>query len=167
MLLMAAIAAVAVAGCLGPRETSGSTPSHGGSPSQPSTPRYYTTNFTCTTQGVTANGQMRMQPDSIVWASVSKILELGRARLTPDSVVVYVKITGSCFRGTYADLYRRFHYRTSFAEVTKMLMSDNAEKQIADIIKAFDLDAEVTMEPWKRADRLTFPFSVPSNVKPL
>ena len=131
------------------------------------TPHYYTTNFTCTTQGVTANGQLRLQPDSVLWASASKVIELGRASLTKDSVVVYVKVSGRCFRGTYDDLYRRFHYRTTFQDVVKMVTADDAEQQIAGLIKAFNVDATVELDPWQQVDKLKFPFSVPSNVKPL
>lgn len=116
---------------------------------------------------MTANGQLRLQPDSVLWASASKVIELGRACLTKDSVVVYVKVSGRCFRGTYDDLYRRYHYRTSFQDAVKMVTADDAEQQIAALIKAFNLDATVELDPWQQVDKLKFPFSVPSNVKPL
>ncbi|MBO4600203.1 MAG: DUF4292 domain-containing protein, partial [Bacteroidales bacterium] len=124
-------------------------------------------NFTCTTQGITAKGQLRMQPDSVLWASASKIIELGRAKLTPDSVIVYAKVTNSCFRGTYMDLYRRFHYRTSFDEVIKMATAEDAEAQITALIRSLKLDASIKLEPWQQVDRLTFPLAIPANVKPL
>ena len=95
-----------------------------------------------------------MQPDSVLWAYASKIIELGRARLTKDSVVVYVKITNSCFRGTYIDLYRRFGYRTSFDEVVKMATADDAEQQISSLMKSLNLDATVSLEPWQQSERL-------------
>lgn len=129
-------------------------------------PAYYTSNFTCTTQGVTANGQIRMQQDSIIWLSATKVIELGRAKLTPDSVIVYVKVAGRCFRGSYMDIYRRFRYRTTFDELQKMLTAPDAEKQIAALVKSFGIEAEIKLDPWKKVEKLTFPFSVPNNTTP-
>ena len=154
---------VAMAGCISHRSSShNSTPGvRVDVPSGTSshyTPHYYTTNFTCTAQGMTANGQLRLQPDSVLWASASKVIELGRACLTKDSVVVYVKVSGR---------YRRYHYRTSFQDAVKMVTADDAEQQIAALIKVFNLDATVELDPWQQVDKLKFPFSVPSNVKPL
>lgn len=126
-----------------------------------------TNNFTCTTQGVTVNGQLRVKEDSVIWASATKIVELGRARLTQDSVVIYAKVVNRCFRGTYADIYRRFHYRTTFAEVYKMLTAPDAETQIVALLQGFKVDAKLKLGPWKEAEGLTFPFSVPKNVNPL
>ena len=170
-----ALLALTLAGCRLHREAAhGTSPTPGGTasttdPANPPAyvPHYYTSNFTCTTQGITAKGQLRMQTDSVLWASASKVVELGRARLTRDSVIVHVKLTNSCFKGTYIDLYRRFRYRTSFDEVVKMVTADDAEEQIAQLLKALNVDAEVKMEPWQQADRLTFPMAIPSNAKPL
>ena len=168
--------AVTMAGCRSHRNAT-HTPPNGNRPGSPAmtdpstppayVPKYYTANFTCTTQGVTANGQLRMQPDSVLWASASKVIELVRARLTPDSVVVYVKVSRQCFRGTYADLYQRFNYRTSFDDVIKMATAEDAETQIADLIRSLHLDATVHLEPWQQVEKLTFPMVIPSNVKPL
>lgn len=131
------------------------------------TPQYRSANFTCSAQGMTANGQLRMLEDSVIWACATKIVELGRARLTPDSVVVYAKVMNRCFRGTYTDIYRRFHYRTSFDELHKIIIADDADKQIAELLKSLKVDADVHVGPWKKADALTFPIPIPSNVKPL
>ena len=174
--LVLALLALTVAGCRSHREAAHGTPAAPNSgtaaPTDPANPpayvpQYYTANFTCTTQGITAKGQLRLQPDSVLWATVSKIIELGRARLTPDSVVVHVKVNNSCFRGTYIDLYRRFGYRTSFDEVVKMATAEDAEAQIAALLNSLSLDATVSMEPWKQTQRLTFPIPIPANAKPL
>ena len=87
--------------------------------------------------------------------------------MTPDSVVVYAKVTNSCFRGTYADLYRRLGYRTSFDEVVKMATADDAEQQIASLLRSLNVDATVSLEPWQQTERLTFPIPIPANAKPL
>ena len=174
--LVVALLALSMTGCRSHRDAARSnptaTPAGTVTPVTPDAPpayvpKYYTTNFTCTTQGITAKGQLRLQPDSVLWASASKIIELGRARLTRDSVVVYAKVANSCFRGTYVDLYRRFHYRTSFDEVVKMVTADDAQPQIANLLMSMNIDATVAMEPWQQSSALTFPLSVPSNAKPL
>ena len=46
----------------------------------------YRANFSCSVQGITVNGQIRMAKDSVVWLSINKIVELGRAKLTPNRV---------------------------------------------------------------------------------
>lgn len=169
-IVVLALLAMATVSCRSQRETAHTTPTTPViDPTAPPAyaPQYYTANFTCTTQGITAKGQLRLQADSVLWAYASKIVELGRARLTKDSVVVYVKLTNSCFRGTYIDLYRRFGYRTSFDEVVKMATADDAEQQISALIRSLNLDATVAMEPWQKADRLTFPIPIPTNAKPL
>ena len=174
--LVLALTVLATAGCRSHRDavrtkpvTPIVTPTNPSDPNAPPAyvPQYYTANFTCTTQGITAKGQLRLQPDSVLWAYASKIIELGRARLTVDSVVVYAKVTNSCFRGTYMDLYRRFGYRTSFDEVVKMVTADDAEQQIGALLRSLNLDATVSMEPWQQAERLNFPISIPANAKPL
>ena len=175
MLALLTLLALAAASCRSHRDaahtrpathTAGTTPTDPDSPPA-YVPKYYTSNFTCTTQGITAKGQLRMQPDSVLWAYASKVIELGRARLTQDSVVVYVKVTNRCFRGTYMDLYHRYKYRTSFDEVVKMVTADDAEQQIAALLRSMNLDATVSLEPWQQADRLTFPIPIPTNAKPL
>lgn len=155
------------AGCRSQRDAARTaTPDESGT-TVVASPRYYTSNFTCTAQGMTANGQLRMAPDSIIWLSASKVIELGRAKFTPDSAIVYAKVMGRCFRGTYDDLYLRFHFRTSFKDISGILTSEDAPARLAALAKQFGLDATFTIEPWKRVDRLSFPFSVPERVNPL
>ena len=130
-------------------------------------PQYYTANFTCTSEGLTANGQLRMQTDSVIWLSASKIIELARARFTHDSVIIHAKVMGRCFRGNYNDLYRRFKLRTDFNQLQKTLTSPDAETQLATIAHQLGIDATFTLQPWQKAERLTFPIPIPDNVNPL
>lgn len=129
-------------------------------------PHYYTANFTCTTQGYTANGQIRLQSDSVIWLSASKVIELGRARFTPDSVILYAKIMNRCFRGTYADMHQQFHYLTTFKQLYNRVTAPDAEKQLATLFSRFGLDAEIKLGPLKEVGTLTFPLVIPNNVKP-
>ena len=128
---------------------------------------YYTANFSCSAMGYSASGQMRMQADSIIWISASKVIELGRATFTNDSVVVYARVMGKCFRGTYNDVYTRFGYRTNFQQLTNMLTSDNAAQQLSDLAHMMGLEAQFKIDPWRETDKLSFPMAVPENVMPL
>lgn len=130
-------------------------------------PQYRTANFTCSLQGTQANGQLRMQTDSLIWASATKIIELGRAELTHDSVLIYSRVVNRCYRGSYEDIYRRFHYRTSFDEVQAILTAPDADRQIAALLKQLRIDGSVRLGPWKTAETLTFPFNIPANARPL
>ena len=162
-------AALLAAGCISHKgaarpETPAVTP-----PTTDASPSYYTANFTCSAEGMTANGQLRMQTDSIIWLSASKVIELGRARFTHDSVIIHAKITGQCFRGDYNDLYRRFNFRTDFDQLSKTLTAPapQAEKQLADIAQLLGIEATFTRQPWQKVDKLTFPIPIPNNAKPL
>lgn len=130
-------------------------------------PHYYTANFTASAQGYSANGQLRIQSDSIIWLSASKVIELARARFTPDSAIIYAKVLGRAFQGSYVDLYRRFKYRTSFDELYRLVMSDDAEAQLSAIIATLGLDATVRLDPIKEVDKLSFPMALPDKVNPL
>jgi len=126
-----------------------------------------TANFTCAVAGTTVNGQLRLAEDSLLWLSASKIVELGRALATPDSVIVYAKVMGSCFRGTYDDLYRRFHYRTSFDDLQEMVTAPDADTRLQELARRFGVAAEVHIQPWRQVAETSFPLYVPPNAKPL
>ena len=86
-----------------------------------STYRYYTTNFSCTVRGVSVNGQIRMVSDSIIWISVSKVVELGRAIATPTGVKGYSKLMNKYYDGSYADLRTRWGIDADFATIEALL----------------------------------------------
>lgn len=131
------------------------------------TPHYYTANFTVSADGYSASGQLRIQSDSIIWLSASKVIELARACFTPDSAIIYARVMGRAFQGSYIDLYKRFHYRTTFDELYRLIMSDNAEAQLATIISTLGLEATVRLNPIKEVNHLSFPMSIPDKVNPL
>ena len=75
--MVLALLAMATVGCRSQRETAHTTPTTPViDPTAPPAyaPQYYTANFTCTTQGITAKGQLRLQADSVLWAYASKIV---------------------------------------------------------------------------------------------
>lgn len=130
-------------------------------------PHYYTSNFTCSAQGFSASGQMRLQQDSVIWICATKIVELGRAMFTPDSVIVYAKVMNRCFRGNYDDLAQRFHYRTTFKQLYKHVTAEDSEKQLTTLFSRFGIDATIKMGPLKESEKLNFPFAVPKNASKL
>jgi len=126
-----------------------------------------TANFSCAIEGTTVSGQLRLAEDSILWATASKIIELGRATATPDSVIVYAKAVGRCYRGTYDDLYRRFHYRTSFSELQAIVTAPDADEQLQALARRFGIAAEFHILPWRENKDASFPIYIPPHVKPL
>ncbi len=120
-----------------------------------------------TVQGTRVDGQLRMQPDSVIWVCATKVIELGRAMCTPDSVVVYAKVAGRCFRGSYLDVYRRFGWRTDFATLQRMVTDPQAEKELAAIARRFNIEASVHIDDWKEVEKTTFPMAIPKQIKPL
>ncbi len=168
--LLALVFGLALSACRSQRDLPSpvSPPADLPSPAELQQPKpRFTANFTAEAQGVTVGGQLRMQPDSIIWGSAQKIVELGRVRLTPDSVVVYAKIMGACFRGTYDDVARRLGFRTTFAEVVEILQSDDAGSRLSAIARRMGAETAIRIEPWKETPAATFPFYVPANAKPL
>lgn len=140
----------------------------GRSPSTPVyTPHFYTSTFTCNAQGVSASGQMRLQQDSVIWLCATKVIELGRAMFTPDSVIVYAKVMNRCFRGNYDDMAQRFHYRTTFKQLYKRVSAPDAEQQLTDLFARFGIEATIKMGPLKEVDKLNFPFVIPKNASKL
>ena len=131
---------------------------------------YRTANFTCAVAGTTVNGQIRLAEDSIIWASASKVVELGRAVATPDSVIVYAKVMGSCFRGTYDDLYRRFWALEAYGaayNLQEMLTAPDADARLQSLARRFGVAAEVRIQPWRESKEASFPIYVPPHVKSL
>ncbi|MBR1516843.1 MAG: DUF4292 domain-containing protein [Bacteroidales bacterium] len=164
------MACLLMAGCRSHKETAvEQTPP----PAEPTCQyRWLTATFDCTVMGTTINGLMRTECDSVIWLSASKIIELGRARLTHDSVEVYAKIYNRYFRGNYDDVYRLTGVRTSFDELQKKI--DNAyiekKKVVTVTLKARQLNEPLTLNI-RRIEALptplTFPFRIPESATPL
>ena len=124
-----------------------------------------TARFSCTIEGTTVGGQLRMAEDSIIWGSAFKVVELGRAKITPDSVIVYAKVLGRCFCGTYDDLYNRYRFRTSYAEIQKMLTGDDPDAALTALARRFGTEAVFRLDPWQVVPTTTFPLAIPPNTK--
>lgn len=75
---------------------------------EPETFSTFNGTFTCTAGGITVNGLVRMQRDSVIWMSATKLIELGRLKATPDSVTAYVKPLNQYLRDGIRKLQSRY-----------------------------------------------------------
>lgn len=116
-------------------------------------------NFTAVVEGTSVNGQMRMASDSVIWMSMTKIVELGRAMATPDSVWVSVPLAGKYFAGNYTDLERYTKRPVGFDALQQIAVADDAEAQIEALARQMGFEAKVRITRRQQVQRLTFPFT--------
>ena len=83
-----------------------------------------TANFSCTVNDIKVNGQLRMYRDSIVWVSITKVVELGRARMTPQRVQAYAKLRGKSYDLGYGDISKRWGIDMDFATMQALLVGN-------------------------------------------
>lgn len=157
------VAVLALSGCSGSRkvEKTDVPPQEPEAPAVevlPATPRCETMSVSCGYEGMTANGQVRMQQDSAIWVSVSYFFELGRAMATRDSVFIDAKMVGKSFRGTYADVAKRTGVKTDFNELQAMLGRETASDEISAIAKRLGYNLNVRISNRKKVESVTFPF---------
>lgn len=119
---------------------------------------YTVVNFTATVEGVNANGQLRVAEDSVMWVSVNKLIELGRAMATPDSVWINAPLFDKRFAGTYAEMSRMAKRSISFEQLQAIAMSDNAAEQLQRLAAQMGIDAKVRITGRTTEPSLRFPF---------
>lgn len=91
---------------------------------------YMQTNFTCQLNGIRASGQLRIHRDSVIWVSLTKLVELGRVRLTPDSCRAYIKLTNQHIACTYDQLRNDLQLDVDFATVQSVLTGGGSRKAL-------------------------------------
>ena len=126
---------------------------------KPATHEYYTMNFSGEADGIGFSGQLRMATDSVIWCNFSKIIELGRAMATPDSVWLRIPLLGRNESGDYAMVKRLTGVSTNFAELQAIVLSDKAEEEIRRLAKRMGHDVTVRIKKRERVASLTFPFN--------
>lgn len=84
----------------------------------------YSANFSCTIDGVTVNGQIRIRHDSIIWISLNKVIELGRIIATPSGVEGYVKVMGRYYKGDYAAISKRWGVDIDYATLEALIVGN-------------------------------------------
>ena len=114
--------------------------------------------FSAIANGFSASGQMRVAEDSVLWVSVNKLVELGRAMATPDSVWVTTTFGDHNFAGSYDDLQRLTKRRITFDEMQAMAMADDAGEQISQLAASLGLNATVYVTGRRKVNKLAFPF---------
>lgn len=131
--------------------------------------QYMTRTFSCTAAGHNANGLIRMECERTIWMNIHKGIELGRVKMTPDSVWIHVKIFNCAWKGDYNDLTKlakhEFHFDTLMRQLTEQ--PQEAENSISEIGKSFNIPIQIKIAELKGAEMLTFPINIPNNSKPL
>lgn len=155
VLLLAAVLAV---GCRSTRQAVVATPEAATQPQEPPRRELTVTTFTAMVNGISATGQVRMAEDSVIWLSVTKLVELGRGLATQDSVWLSVPLADRYFAGSYADLQRITKRRLSYADLQAMVAADDAGEQIEALAAAMGYEAKVYITGRRKVERLTFPF---------
>lgn len=162
-ILIALGLALLLAGCRSTRQSVKVTPSPAADTTAqvaaPAPQREYTVmTFDAVVEGVSATGQLRVASDSAMWVAVYKLVELGRALATTDSVWVSVPLWDKYFAGTYADLSRMAKRELDYQSLQAMALADDAGEQIARLAAELGMNATVSIKQRKRMERLTFPF---------
>ena len=152
LLLLAALLAV---GCRSTRQTA----TIGTEPTPPQQPRYTAMTFTGEADGYNVSGQVRMAKDSILWCSVTKLVELGRAMATPDSIYLRAPLMALNTKGDYNTLRRKTGVNISFAELQDILESPDTEQRIAQLAKQMGHTVSIKITKRVHVDSLTFPFN--------
>lgn len=114
--------------------------------------------FSAIVNGFSASGQMRVAEDSVLWVSVNKLVELGRAMATPDSVWVTTTFGDHNFAGSYDDLQRLTKRHITFDDMQAMAMADDAGEQISQLAASLGLNATVYVTGRRKVNKLAFPF---------
>lgn len=130
----------------------------------------FSANFQCEIYNMELNGMLRMMEDSVIWASVSKVVELGRMRLTPDSAHVYARLTQQYYRGDYATLNARSGYKIDFKTIQDILMDAYRNRKPS---------VDIVMKSAKRQDTIhlhltrystvreqSYPLTIPDRARP-
>ena len=157
-LLMVLLLALLAVGCRSTRQAATTTaPATVAAPAAPQRQLTVIT-FSAIVNGFSASGQMRVAEDSVLWVSVNKLVELGRAMATPDSVWVTTTFGDHNFAGSYDDLQRLTKRRITFDDMQAMAMADDAGEQISQLAASLGLNATVYVTGRRKVNKLAFPF---------
>lgn len=117
--------------------------------------------FTATVDGINVNGQLRIATDSVIWITVNKFVELGRALATTDSVWVNVPLANKYFKGTYSDVSKRINRQVNYQTLQQIIESDDPERQIEELAHQMGFNAKVRITRRQSVQRISFPFAKP------
>lgn len=133
-------------------------------PTQEPRRTYTVMNFTGEAEGITVAGQLRVAEDSAMWVSLTKIIEVGRAMATRDSLFLRAPMLGYDVATDYAALSRRLKRKVTYDDLQAIALSDNAEEQIGRLSEQMGFKVAVHFIRRRQVESLTFPF--PKNPMP-
>ena len=94
----------------------------------------------------------------VLWLSATKVVEVGRALATPDSLWLRAPLLGRDEAMDYAALRRATGVAITFDEMQQMLLADDAEERLNALARRLGLEATLRIKARRRVDRLTFPY---------
>ena len=128
----------------------------------PAPKRTYTVmTFEGNVEGVNVNGQLRIAEDSVMWVAVYKLIEVGRAMCTPDSLWLRAPLLGHDDAMDYADLRRMTGFDISYDEMQQMALAPDAEQRLAALAHRLGIQASVHILQRRHMDYLSFPYDKP------
>ncbi len=102
-------------------------------------------NFSTQVMDIGVSGQIRMQKDKVIWISITKLIEFGRLKLTPDSAYAVIKIKNQAFAGTYKQFQKQFGIALNFDIAQAVILGNDisgystANKEITEKNKTTDI----------------------------
>ncbi len=91
---------------------------------------YLAATFTATVAGQSVNGTLRIARDSVIWVSAAKIIELGRAKITPDSLFAVVRIGNRYIACSLDEVRSGLGIDIDFATVQDVLLGNGSHKSV-------------------------------------
>ena len=113
-------------------------------------------------EGINVNGQLRVAEDSVMWVSVSKLIEMGRAMCTPDSLWLRAPLLGRDDAMDYATLRRLMGVDITYDEIQQTVLAPNAEEQIKGLAQRLGIRAAIRITQRRQVEHLTFPYTKPT-----
>ena len=114
--------------------------------------------FDGTVEGIGVSGQVRMAKDSLIWCSVSKLVELGRAKASPDTVWVRIPMAGRNEKMDYRRVGKYLGFDITYGEVQAILESDNAAERVAALAQKAGHQVNLRIKRREKVKQLTFPY---------
>lgn len=127
-------------------------------PVEPPHRSYTVMNFSGEVEGVSVNGQLRLAEDSVMWLSVNKVIELGRALATPDSLFLRAPMMGRDEAIDYPALQRLTGRNITFDDLQQTVLADDASERIARMAASLGASAHLTINERRQVEYLSFPF---------
>ena len=127
----------------------------------PAVRTYTVLTFEAEVEGIAVNGQLRVAEDSAMWVSVTKVIEMGRAMCTPDSLWLRAPLLGRDEAMDYAALRRQTGVDITFAELQQTVLAPDAEERLARMAQRLGVNAAVRITRRMHPEHLTFPYNKP------